>query len=134
MVVVRLANFFNSEIVGRPTGGRWGVRFLRWDGPAAPPRHPVQLYEAALGGLLFILLLVLVRRSTRSRHGLLAALALTIYFGVRLLLELFKEPEGLPSSSRWTFGQLLSLAPALLGAAWLIVLWRRARRSRRALS
>jgi phosphatidylglycerol---prolipoprotein diacylglyceryl transferase len=134
VVLVRLANFFNSEIVGRPTGGHWGVRFIRWDGPGAPLRHPVQLYEAALGAALFVLLLVLVKRTRRSREGLLVALALAAYFGGRMLLELFKEPEGLPSTSSWTWGQVLSLAPALLGVAWLLLLWRRARRSRTARS
>jgi phosphatidylglycerol---prolipoprotein diacylglyceryl transferase len=134
VVLVRIANFFNSEIVGRPTGGHWGVRFLRWDGPNAPPRHPVQLYEAALGLVLFVVLLVLVKRTRRSRDGLLVALCAAVYFGCRVVLELFKEPEGLPSTSSWTWGQVLSLAPALLGAAWLLLLWRRARRSRRARS
>jgi prolipoprotein diacylglyceryl transferase len=121
VVLVRVANFMNSEIVGRPTGGAWGVRFVRWDGPAAPPRHPVQLYEAALGLVLLAVVFAIDRRwGERRPTGLLTSLALVLYFGLRLGLEVWKEPEGLPASSPWTLGQLLSVAPAVIGAVWLI--------------
>src|SRR5690606_30293266 len=52
--LVRLGNFFNSEIVGRKTDGDWGVRFPHFDGDNAPLRHPSQLYEVVLG--LFVML------------------------------------------------------------------------------
>lgn len=127
VVLVRVANFFNSEVVGRPTDGTWGVRFLRWDGPSAPLRHPVQLYEAALGLVLLGLLLLFARRRQRPT-GLLASLFLVSYFGVRMLIETVKEPEGLPSSSPVTLGQLFSIIPFVLGAIWLALLIRRQRR------
>ena len=46
--LIRLGNFFNSEVVGRATQVPWAVRFIRYDGGAAP-RHPSQLYESAIG-------------------------------------------------------------------------------------
>jgi len=127
VVVVRVANFLNSEIVGRPTGGDWGVRFLRWDGPTAPPRHPVQLYEAALGLAVLGLLFALDRKYRERRPvGLLASLFLLGYFGARLLLEQYKEPEGISADAPFTLGQIFSVLPALLGALWLIRVLRRA--------
>jgi len=126
VVLVRLGNFFNSEIVGRVTGGPWGVRFVRWDGPGALPRHPVQLYEATLGAGIFVVLAWIDRRQRKTRRpGLPASLFLASYFGIRLLLEVFKEPEGLPASSLVTLGQILSIAPAAVGAMWLVAVLRR---------
>ena len=115
---VRIGNFFNSEIVGRPTHAGWGVRFPRFDRglPVAPLRHPVQLYEAGLGLALLALFLLLDRRlGERRPRGLFAALFLTIYFGGRLGLEQFKAWQALPPSAGVTMGQILSVAPASRG-------------------
>lgn len=122
---VRLGNFFNSEIVGRPTHADWGVRFPRFDRtlPLAPLRHPVQLYEAALGLALLALLLLLDRRlGERRPRGLFAALFLAIYFGGRIALEQFKDWQALPPSAGVTMGQILSVAPALAGLLWLVAI------------
>ena len=73
-VCIRIANFLNSEIVGLPTSGRWGVVFEAVD---AQPRHPAQLYEAAAYLLVFGLLAWLYRRfGARSPHGLLSGVQL----------------------------------------------------------
>lgn len=137
VLCVRVGNFFNSEIVGRVTERGWGVRFPRFDRalPAAevPLRHPVQLYEAALGLLILLSLLLLDRRLGEGRRrGLYASLFLLAYFGGRVLLERYKAYLVLdPASSSLTMGQLLSLAPALIGAAGLVViLLRRGPRTR----
>jgi prolipoprotein diacylglyceryl transferase len=132
-VLVRLGNFFNSEVVGRATGTGWGVRFLRHDhllAPAqVPPRHPVQLYEAGLA-LAVLGLLLLVERRGAARPGLLSALFLFLLFAGRLLLERFKEPEG-PTIGALTMGQVLSLPAALMGLLWLALLLRPQRESDR---
>jgi len=125
-VLVRLGNFCNSEVVGRTTGGRWGVRFPHRDAglPLAlvPLRHPVQLYEAALGAVVLGALLLLERRRPQPAPGLASALFLFLLFTGRLLLEVFKLPEGLSPSAPLTLGQLLSLPPALAGLVWLLLL------------
>jgi prolipoprotein diacylglyceryl transferase len=130
---VRLGNFCNSEIVGRVTGGGWGVRFVRHDPlplEQIPARHPVQLYEGALALAVLTLLLLVDRRLGEARpRGLLGALFFVAYFGGRLVVERFKEPEGPLPSLPLTMGQLLSLPLALAGVAWLIVVLRRARAS-----
>ncbi|MDR1545486.1 MAG: prolipoprotein diacylglyceryl transferase [Deltaproteobacteria bacterium] len=130
--LVRLGNFFNSEIVGKPTQAFWAVRFPRYDGLPAdfcPPRYPSQLVECALGlGLLGALLAAdrLMGREARPR-GALAALFLILYFSGRFLVEFLKERQG-PFDDLWlSRGQLLSLPGVALGLATLTLACRRRR-------
>lgn len=60
VALVRLGNWFNSEIVGKPTDGSWGVLFPRHDTFELVPRHPAQLYESLLGFVLLIVLFVAI--------------------------------------------------------------------------
>jgi phosphatidylglycerol:prolipoprotein diacylglycerol transferase len=137
VVCVRVGNFFNSEIVGRVTETPWGVRFPRFDrgliAANVPLRHPVQLYEATLGLAILAALWLLDRRLGDERpRGLYASIFLLAYFGGRLGLERYKAFLVLdPTRATFTMGQLLSLLPALIGAAGLMLLswrWLRARR------
>ncbi len=124
----RVANFVNGELWGRPTDVPWAVIF-----PAAGdvPRHPSQLYEAALEGLvLFAVMQALAWRIDESRRrGLLAGVFLLGYGLARITVEFFREPD--PQLGYLlgvvTMGQILSL-PLVAAGAWL--LWRvRERRS-----
>lgn len=117
----RIANFINGELFGRPSDVPWAVVFPH-GGEA--PRHPSQLYEAGLEGLLlFILLYLLVRLGALQRRGLLAGVFLAGYALSRMTVELFREPDGHLGFliGEVTMGQLLSL-PMLLGGLGL-VLW-----------
>jgi phosphatidylglycerol---prolipoprotein diacylglyceryl transferase len=124
-IVHRLANLFNSEIVGKPTDGSWGVRFPFYDGVMDGPfRHPSQLYEATLGVLLAGCLWAADRHWRREQRprGIVTGIALSVYFAGRCLVELMKEPQ--PSeifTGPLNMGQLLSL-PLL--AAGLFLSWR----------
>ncbi|MFQ5505134.1 MAG: prolipoprotein diacylglyceryl transferase, partial [Planctomycetota bacterium] len=106
--LVRIGNFFNSEIVGREWHGAWAVKFPRfservqagWErlnGPlewaAQPlPRHPVQLYEAlGILGVLAVLLLIDRSLGERRPRGLLAGVFCGLYFIVRFNVEFVKE-------------------------------------------
>ncbi|MBM3601519.1 MAG: prolipoprotein diacylglyceryl transferase [Alphaproteobacteria bacterium] len=112
----RLANFINGELFGRPTDVPWAMVFPM-GGPQ--PRHPSQLYEAALeGALLLIVLFVLVRFADALRRPGLTLGALLLGYGLaRSTAELFREPDalfvlgGLPI----TIGQALSLPMILVG-------------------
>lgn len=113
----RLANFVNQELWGRVTEMPWGVIF-RTGGPL--PRHPSQLYEAALEGLLLLLVLaVLVRRVGFRRPGLLAGVFGIGYALARSVCEIFREPD--PESEQlaygFTMGMALSLPMLLAGLA-----------------
>lgn len=117
----RIANFINGEHWGRVTDLSWAMAFPR-SGDLLP-RHPSQLYEAAMeGAILLIVMIVVVRRfNGLSRPGLPTGVFLMGYAVARAVGEVFREPEVLTSVLPFgtTWGQWLSL-PMLLGGAWLI--------------
>ncbi len=122
----RLANFINGELFGRPSEVPWAMVFPR-GGPL--PRHPSQLYEAALEGLvLFACLYLLVRGGALQRSGLLTGAFLILYALARIVAELFREPDAHLGFllGATTMGQWLSL-PMLLAGAALVIWSRRAR-------
>jgi phosphatidylglycerol:prolipoprotein diacylglycerol transferase len=116
----RLANFVNGELAGRPTSVPWAMVFPHY-GPL--PRHPSQLYQAALEGVvLFVVLFLLWRRpGVRNRPGWLSGAFLVGYGVLRGIGELFREPDA-HLGFLWgglTMGQLLSL-PLIAFGLWLI--------------
>lgn len=118
----RLANFVNGELFGRPTDVPWAVVFPRG---GDIPRHPSQLYEAALEGVVLYLLLtwLATKPAVRERTGLLSGLFLALYGLFRFGVEFFREPDpqlGFLFSGA-TMGQLLCI-PMFLFGAYLI--WR----------
>jgi phosphatidylglycerol:prolipoprotein diacylglycerol transferase len=119
LLLGRIANFINGELWGRVTDVPWGVIFPT-GGPL--PRHPSQLYEAGLEGvLLFIALFLLARReSLRLKPGFLTGAFLIGYAIARMIGEQFREPE-VTLSTAVTWGQWLSV-PMLLCGAFLV--WR----------
>jgi phosphatidylglycerol---prolipoprotein diacylglyceryl transferase len=87
----RLANFINDELWGRPTDVPWAMIFPH-GGPI--PRHPSQLYEAALEGIVLLILLgVLVRLGALKRPGTIAGSAAVGYGAARIFCEFFREPD-----------------------------------------
>jgi prolipoprotein diacylglyceryl transferase len=132
--LVRLGNFFNSEIVGKPTDAFWAVRFPRYDllpPELCPPRHPTQLIEFAMGmAVLGALLLAdrLMGREARPR-GVLSALFLILYFTGRFLVEFLKERQGAFDDMWLSRGQLLSLPGVALGVGLLFLSLVRRRRA-----
>jgi phosphatidylglycerol---prolipoprotein diacylglyceryl transferase len=146
LLLGRIANFINAELWGRPTDLPWGVIF---PGRAAQncgaltefcARHPSQLYEAALEGLLLgaVLLWLGWRRGWFRRPGALLGVFLIGYGAARFVVEFFRQPdaqfisEGNPlglalQTGGWglTMGQLLSL-PMILAGLWFLMRARRA--------
>jgi phosphatidylglycerol:prolipoprotein diacylglycerol transferase len=120
----RIANFVNGELYGRVSDAPWAVAF-----PAGGflPRHPSQLYQAALEGLvLFAVMMALVRGGALARPGLVSGAFLAGYGALRIVGELFREPDpqlGFLIGGA-TMGQLLSLPMVAVGV-WLMVRARR---------
>jgi phosphatidylglycerol---prolipoprotein diacylglyceryl transferase len=116
----RLANFVNGELWGRVTDVPWGMVFPT-GGPL--PRHPSQLYQAGMEGLLlFGLLQFLVwRPAIRARRGFVAGAFLAGYGVARFIGEFFRQPDAFLGFlfAGATMGQLLSLPMVLVGA-WLM--------------
>lgn len=127
-VVHRVSNLLNSEIVGKPTDGTWGVRFPRYDSTTEVLlRHPTQLYEMVLGLGVLIALYVCDRAwqyEARPR-GALSAVFLLSYFGGRFIVEFWKVPEGGDPAWPLSVAQLLSIPFVMLGAARLAQTLRR---------
>ncbi len=87
----RLANFINSELYGKITEVSWGVKFIKIDNFY---RHPSQLYEASLEGIiLFIILFILVKKNFLKKRGLISSLFLILYSSFRFIIEFFREPD-----------------------------------------
>jgi phosphatidylglycerol:prolipoprotein diacylglycerol transferase len=120
----RIANFINGELWGRPAPDwlPWAMIFPRAD---LLPRHPSQLYQAFLEGLvLFLIMLALSRRQTvRERFGTLIGAFLICYGIFRIIGEFFREPDSFLGFlyAGATMGQLLSLPMVLIG---LFMVWR----------
>ncbi len=119
IVLVRLANFIKPELWGRPTDVPWAMIFPGSDGQ---PRHPSQLYEAGLEGVvLFTLLWIVIYRGGLRRDGLLTALFCMGYGAARIACEFFREPDkqlGYLFHGA-TMGMLLSLPLILAGLVLL---------------
>ncbi|PIW29292.1 MAG: prolipoprotein diacylglyceryl transferase [Rhodospirillales bacterium CG15_BIG_FIL_POST_REV_8_21_14_020_66_15] len=116
----RIANFVNGELFGRPADVPWAMVFPH-GGPIA--RHPSQIYEALLEGLLLFVVLAVLRRrpGLRARPGFLAGAFFAGYGAARITAEFFREPDahlGFLFQGA-TMGQLLSL-PMIAFGLWLI--------------
>jgi len=87
----RIANFINSELYGIPTEVPWSVTFVQVD---SLTRHPSQLYEAILEGLiLFIILLYFRKKNFLKKPGLISGLFLIFYSIFRFFIEFFRVPD-----------------------------------------
>ena len=121
-MLVRIGNFFNSEIVGNYTNSNFGVIFLNRSENL--PRHPAQLYESFGYLILFIILYTLYHKTKlRDKKGFFFGFFLIFLFGVRFVVEYVKESQGGIENylGLLTTGQWLSIPFMLIG---LIILLR----------
>jgi phosphatidylglycerol:prolipoprotein diacylglycerol transferase len=118
----RLANFINGELWGRPTSLPWGIVFP--NAPDALPRHPSQLYEAGLEGLMLFLILRWAshRAHWLSRRGAMTGLFMLFYGAFRISLENVRSPDiGMPNFPfGLTMGMILSIPMVLTGGALIV--------------
>ncbi|MCQ8128248.1 prolipoprotein diacylglyceryl transferase [Methylomonas rivi] len=115
--LIRIGNFFNSEILGLPTQEPWGVIFARVD---PLPRHPVQLYEA-LGYLLVYGVCLQIYKKQAGKPGFVFGCFLVMMFSARFLLEYFKTEQAMYDTGlALTAGQLLSIPFFLAGIGCIV--------------
>ncbi len=117
----RIANFINSELYGKETSLPWAVQFIQVDNSY---RHPTQLYEATLEGiLLFIILLYFWKKNFLEKIGKLSALFLIFYSFFRFIVEFFKVPDEQLGYIIFnlTMGQVLSLIFFILGVILMFI-------------
>lgn len=118
--LVRIGNFFNSEIVGNYTGNNFGVVFVNRG--EFLPRHPAQLYESIGYFALFFVLRYLYSTQTNRPNGFLLGVFMAVLFTIRFLVEFVKESQGgfetfLPALST---GQWLSV-PLVIAGVFMVI-------------
>lgn len=118
---VRLGNFFNSEIIGKPTDGSWGVIFLKLGEDF--PRHPTQLYEAGLSFTIFLILFLIYRNYYSKLPKLfLFFLYMLLYFSTRFLVEFWKERHSaFENELPFSMGQILSIGPVVISIIYFLI-------------
>ena len=112
----RIANFINSELYGTITNLPWAIIFIQIDNQ---PRHPSQIYEALLEGLiLFLILLYFRNRGNLSKPGSISGLFLIFYSTFRFVVEFFRVPDDQLGYIilNLTMGQLISFIFLLIGS------------------
>ena len=151
LFIVRLANFINGELYGRPAGLPGGTASVPWamlfpkelgaeEPPLAAiqhnemvranlreiltPRHPSQLYEALLEGVVLFTALWLLRTRCRVPRGVLTGAFFILYAVLRIVGECFREPDPAWQWLGLSAGQTLSLFMVFIGAAFLVWGWR----------
>ncbi len=121
----RLANFINMELYGRVTDSNFGIIFPN---AGELPRHPSQLYEAALEGLLLFIILSALVTFTKIKQfrGMISGLFIGLYGCFRLIIENFREPDEQIGYifNFMTMGQLLSLPFIIFGFSLVIFCYR----------
>jgi prolipoprotein diacylglyceryl transferase len=126
-VFIRIGNFFNSEIIGKYTGGDFGVVFQKIGDSV--PRHPVQLYESLGYLVVFIILFNAYKSIYKNYTGFLTGLFFALLFLVRFLAEFVKENQGGFGENIGIFstGQWLSLPLILVGILLILYSLRKKR-------
>ena len=124
----RIANFINQELWGAPTTVPWAVRFVEstpYGGTLGPPRHPSQLYEAGLEGIVLFIILWFMFWRTKSSYepGKLVGAFILFYGLFRFGIEFIREPDaqlvGFAEATGLHMGQWLTV-PMILGGLYLM--------------
>jgi phosphatidylglycerol---prolipoprotein diacylglyceryl transferase len=126
----RIGNFINGELWGRPTDLPWGMVF---PDPAAGgiPRHPSQLYEAFLEGIVLFVILWVFSSKPRPQKAT-SGLFLISYGGLRFLVEFMRMPDahlGFVALNWMTMGQILSIPMIVIGIGLMLYAYRHERGS-----
>lgn len=119
LMLGRIANFINAELIGRPSDLPWAIVFPGED----VARHPSQLYEALLEGPVLLLSLLIVRKLLPARDGVIAGAFLVFYGLFRFMVEFTRQPDPQLGFIGWgwlTMGQLLSSVIATVGLALVL--------------
>jgi phosphatidylglycerol:prolipoprotein diacylglycerol transferase len=112
--LVRIGNFLNGELYGRPTDGTWG--FIFPTDPYGFTRHPSQLYEAFFEGIFLFALLMFIGVKN-NKDGVISGSFLLAYGLIRFFIEYFRQPDSHMGfvALQLSMGQLLSIPMVIIG-------------------
>ncbi|WP_185877369.1 prolipoprotein diacylglyceryl transferase [Blattabacterium cuenoti] len=116
-VFIRIGNFFNSEIIGKPCYLPWGVRFFKANiETLIIPRHPTQIYESTAYLFTFLFLLYFYKKK-KLCNGFLSGIFFILIWSFRFLIEFLKEPQGIEfiKINNLNTGQCLSIPFIIFG-------------------
>lgn len=123
---IRIGNFFNSEIVGKPSNLPWAVQFSKMDsdyGENLIPRHPAQLYEAISYLFIFFIIFHVYKKTNKKNFlGYIFGLFFLLLWTARFFIEFLKEAQGkqeMISTSYLNTGQILSIPFILIGVYFM---------------
>lgn len=151
LFLVRMANFWNGELYGKPAGEPGGVASVPWamlfpkelTNPIPleviqhdeavrqhlreilPPRHPSQLYEALLEGVILFAILWILRTRFRLPRGVVTGVFFVLYAVLRIIGEIFREPDPGWQVGSISAGQFLSIFLIFIGVAFIVFGMRR---------
>lgn len=129
--LIRMGNLMNSEIYGLPTTMPWGFKFVNSTTPedGLVPRHPTQIYEGLSYLISFVVLLwYYYKKDGKPALGMLFGMFLIMIFGVRILIEIIKEPQvGFEEGLTLNMGQLLSIPFVIAGLIFIYLASKRKR-------
>lgn len=118
--IVRIGNFLNGELYGKPTNGDWG--FIFPTDPFGILRHPSQLYESIGEGLILFVLLFIINSKTEIK-GVVSSFFLIFYGSIRFIIEFYRQPDshiGYIAFDTLSMGQMLCLPMIVIGFVILI--------------
>ena len=118
--LVRIGNFLNGELFGKPTNGDWG--FIFPTDPFGLLRHPSQLYESFGEGLVLFLILLLISQRN-SVKGMVCSSFLIFYGSIRFIIEFFRQPDshmGYIAFDSISMGQVLCIPMIFIGFLMLL--------------
>ena len=118
--LVRIGNFLNGELYGRPTDSDWG--FIFPTDPFGFLRHPSQLYESFGEGVILFMLLFLINKFTKI-HGIVCSSFLILYGAIRFIIEFYRQPDahiGYVALEFMSMGQLLCIPMMIIGFILLV--------------
>ena len=113
--LVRIGNFLNGELYGRPTDSEWG--FIFPTDPFGLLRHPSQLYESFGEGILLFVILVIVNKLTKI-NGVISSCFLIFYGLIRFIIEYYRQPDahiGYVAFDSLSMGQILCIPMIVIG-------------------
>ena len=113
--LVRIGNFLNGELYGRPTDSEWG--FIFPTDPFGLLRHPSQLYESFGEGILLFVILMTVNKLTKI-NGIISSCFLIFYGLIRFIIEYYRQPDahiGYVAFDSLSMGQILCIPMIVIG-------------------